>query len=70
MEQTSEGSPTLPTIDDDEWKERLRAAVAEVLARRQRKAAIRADLARTRSYGLEARHTNKLRHNAGDTKEN
>jgi hypothetical protein len=57
-------------VADDEWKERLRLAVAEVLARRQRKAAIRAELADSRRHGLKARHHHKLRHNAGDTKEN
>ena len=53
--------------EQDEWQERLRAAVAETLALRARKAAMRAEFAERRKHGLIARHNAKLRRNAGDT---
>jgi hypothetical protein len=57
--------------EEQEWQERLRAAVDQTLALRARKAALRAEFAERRKHGLTARHHNKLRRNAGDTtKEN
>lgn len=47
----------------DEWQERLRDAVAETLRRRAAKAALRAERATARAYGLRARHAAKLARN-------
>jgi hypothetical protein len=58
-----------PRTKDHEWEERLRAAIAETLALRARKAAMRAEFAERRRYGLGQRHAQKLARNTTATKE-
>ena len=44
----------------DEWEQRLRAAVAETLRRREARKQLRAQAAIARAHGLKARHQAKL----------
>lgn len=45
---------------DDEWRQRLQAAVEKTLAARAARAALRAELAGRRTAGLQERHAAKL----------
>jgi hypothetical protein len=54
-------APTVTETEEQEWRERLRAAVAEVLARRATRAAIRRQLDERRQAGLAVRHREKLK---------
>lgn len=53
-----DGEPTL-RFNDDEWAERLRAAVEANLTARAAKRAQRAAFNERRTYGLAARHAEK-----------
>jgi hypothetical protein len=57
-------------MTDEEWLERFRLAVAATLALRARKAAMRAEFAERRRYGLAQRHAQKLARKAPTSKEN
>lgn len=54
---------------DEEWQERLRAAVEETLRRRAAKNALRAQHAEARAYGLRQRHARKLARNRHNNQE-
>lgn len=47
-------------MTDDEWQERLRAAVEKTLRTRQARRAEREQLTERRNHGLAARHNAKL----------